>query len=106
MPPMPPYAPSRQPEDRDRSPRERVRRAREELHPDSPWRELLRTALEAIDEPSHARTRALWWLHHALSAPLPFEPRRDSQEQRILRGAAAAIEEELEAEEELPLRAA
>ena len=105
MPPTPPEAPSRVPDDRN-TPRERLRRAREELHPGSPWRELLTTALEAMDEPSRARTRALWWLHHALTAPLPIEPRRDSLEQRVLRGAATAIEDELEADEELSLRVA
>ena len=106
MPPMPPHAQSRMPHEPDRSPRERLRRAREELHPGSPWRELVTTAMEAIDEPSRARTRALWWLHHALTASLPEEPRRDSLEQRVLRGAAAAIEDELEADEELSLHAA
>ena len=105
MPPTPPEAPRRVPDDRN-TPRERLRRAREELHPGSPWRELLSTALEAIDEPSRARTRALWWLHHALTASLPEEAPRDSIEQRVLRRAAAAIEDELEADEELSLRAA
>jgi hypothetical protein len=93
------------PDDRN-TPRERLRLAREELHTDSPWRELLTTALEAMDEPGRARTRALWWLHHALTAPLPIESRRDSLEQRVLRGAAAAIEDELDADEELSLRVA
>jgi hypothetical protein len=93
------------PDDRN-TPRERLRRAREELHPASQWRELLTTALEAMDEPSRARTRALWWLHHALTASLPLEARRDSLEQRALRGAAMAIEDELEADEELSLRVA
>ena len=103
--PTPPGAPRRVSDDRN-TPRERLRSAREELHPSSTWRELLTTALEAMDEPSRARTRALWWLHHALTASLPDEPRRDSLEQRVLRGAAAAIEDELDADEELSLRVA
>jgi hypothetical protein len=105
VPPMPPGAPRRVPDHRN-TPRERLCRAREELQPNSEWRELLTTALEAMDEPSRARTRALWWLHHALTASLPIEPRRDSLEQRVLRGAAAAIEDELDADEELSLRVA
>jgi len=105
VPPTPPGAPRRVPDDRN-TPRERLRSAREELHQSSTWRELLTTALEAMDEPSRARTRALWWLHHALTASLPDEPRRDSLEQRVLRGAAAAIEDELDADEELSLRVA
>jgi hypothetical protein len=106
VPPIPPDAPRHMPDDQPASPRERLRRARENMHPGSDWREVLTTALEAMDEPTQARSRALWWLHHALSAQLPAEPRRDSIEQRVLRGAASAIEDELEAEEELSLRVA
>jgi hypothetical protein len=106
VPPTPSDEPRRVPEDRHRSPRERLRRAREDLHHGSYWREVLTTALEAIDEPGQARTRALWWLHHAITHPLPIEPHRDSLEQRVLRRAAAAIEEELESDEELSLHVA
>jgi hypothetical protein len=106
VPPIPPDAPGHVPDDQPASPRERLRRAREILHQGSDWREVLTTALEAMDESSQARSRALWWLHHALTAQLPTEPRRDSFQQRVLRGAAQAIEDELEAEEELSLRVA
>jgi hypothetical protein len=88
-------------DDPDTTPRARLRKAREDLHPDSPWREMLTTALEAIDEPGHARQRALCWLHHALTVRLPENPSRDGVEQRVLRRAADAIEDELDSDEAL-----
>jgi hypothetical protein len=106
VPAIPPDVPGDVPDDQRVSPRERLRRARENLHPGSDWHEVVTTALEAMDEPTQARSRALWWLHHALTAHLPAEPRRDSLEQRVLRGAAQAIEDELEADEEVSLRVA
>jgi hypothetical protein len=85
----------------DPTPRERLRAARADLHPSSPWRELLTTALQAVDEPGQARRRALCWLHHALTVGLPQNPSRDSLEQRVLRRAADAIEDELDSDDAL-----
>jgi hypothetical protein len=62
---------------------------------------MLTTALEAIDDPGQARHRALCWLHHALTVRLPENPSRDSLEQRVLRRAADAIEDELDADDVL-----
>ena len=101
MSPNPPKAPRRTHDDLDPTPRARLRKAREDLHPGSPWREMLTTALEAVDEPGHARHRALCWLHHALTVRLPENPSRDSLEQRVLRRAADAIEDELDSDEAL-----
>jgi hypothetical protein len=89
----------------DPTPRERLRTARADLHPSSPWRELLTTALQAVDETGQGRHRALCWLHHALTVRLPENPSRDSLEQRALRRAADAIEDELDSDDAL-LRAA
>jgi hypothetical protein len=77
------------------TPRERLTRARGDLLPASPWRGALGTALEALSEPSPESIRALSWLHDALVALLPANPRRDSLEQRALRRAATALEDEL-----------
>ena len=98
MSPNPPKLPRRAHEDHHPTPRARLRKAREDLHADSPWREMLTTALEAVDEPGQARHRALRWLHHALTVRLPENPTRDSLEQRVLRRAADAIEDELESD--------
>ena len=87
----------RVPDEHRPTPRARLREAREDLHAGSPWREVLTTALEAIDEQGAARHRALCWLHHAIDVCLPSDSRRDSNEQRVLRAAAQAIEDELDA---------
>ena len=80
-------------------PRERLRGAYRDLHPASTWRGAILTALRAVDDPeSRARIRALFWLHDALTMLLPLEPGADSLEQRVLRTASRAIEDELVAD--------
>jgi len=103
--PTPPHAPGRAPHE-GRDPRERLRRALADLHPASPWTGVLTTALEVLDEPGPQRARALSWLHHALRSRLPEEPRRDTLEQRVLRRAAHALEDELEGDDSGGRRAA
>ena len=105
MPPTPPEAPRWAPHEAP-GPREKMRRACEDLHSGSPWRGVLTTALQAMDETGPARSRALCWLHHAITARLPAEPRRDGIEHRVLRRASDAIEEELESDETSSRRAA
>ena len=105
MSPTPPEAPRRASHDHE-SRRERLRRALEDLYPGSPWRGVLTTALQAMDEPSQARSRALCWLHHAITVRLPADPRRDTLEHRVLRRAVTAIEEELDADDARAPRAA
>jgi hypothetical protein len=88
------------------TPRERLRRASEDLHPASQWSGAVLTAVDALDDPSPARIRALFWLHDALAARLPDDPRGDSLEQRVLRRAVDAIEDELVADHASGLRIA
>jgi hypothetical protein len=64
------------------------------------------TAIRAVDDTSPARIRALYWLHDALTALLPEDPSGDSVEQRVLRKAAGAIEDELVADHVSTLRIA
>ena len=95
MSPTPPQAPGWA-HSSDDSPCERVRRALDDLHPGSPWCGVLTTVLQALDEAGPARHRALCWLHHAITVRLPSDPRRDTLEQRILRRAGQALDEELD----------
>jgi hypothetical protein len=88
------------------TPRERLRRASEDLHPASRWRGAVATAIDAVDDPSPARIRALFWLHDALTARLPDDARTDSLEQRVLRRAAEAIEDEIVADHASAMRIA
>ena len=94
--------------ERDRGPsaRERLRRAVDDLHPASEWREAVLTALQAVDEPSPARIQAMYWSHDALSALLPRDPADDTLEQRVLRRAAGVLEDELVAHHASALRIA
>jgi hypothetical protein len=87
-------------------PRERLRGAYRDLHPASAWRGAMLTALRAVDDRGPSRTRALFWLHDALTMLLPLEPGADSLEQRVLRTAARAIEDELVADHASALRIA
>jgi hypothetical protein len=64
------------------------------------------TALGAVDDPSPARIRALFWLHDALTMLLPIEPGADSLEERVLRRASTAIEDEIVADHVSSLRIA
>jgi hypothetical protein len=93
---------------RDRGPsaRERLRRASEDLHPSSEWRGAVLAAIRAVDDAGPGRIRALYWLHDALSARLPGDPARDTLEQRVLRRAVEAIEEEVVADHASTLRIA
>jgi hypothetical protein len=88
------------------TPRERLRRAHDDLHPGSTWRGAVLTALQAVDDPSPVRIRALFWLHDALTMLLPIEPGADSLEERVLRRASAAIEDEIVADHVSSLRIA
>jgi hypothetical protein len=90
----------------DRSPRERLCRAHADLHPASTWRGALLTALRAVDDTSPARIRTLFWLHDVLTMLLPDESRADSLEQRVLRRASVAIEDEIVADHVSALRIA
>jgi hypothetical protein len=87
-------------------PGERLRRAGDDLHPTSTWRGVVLTAVRAVEDTSPARIRALYWLHDALTARLPEDPSADSVEQRVLRRAAGAIEDELVADHVSALRIA
>jgi hypothetical protein len=64
------------------------------------------TALRAVDDTGPARIRALFWLHDVLSMLLPAESRADSLEQRVLRRASVAIEDEIVAHHVSALRIA
>lgn len=88
------------------SPRERLCRAHEDLHPTSEWRGALLTAVRAVDDGSPRRIRALFWLHDALTTLLPADPADDSIEHRVLRRAATAIEDEIVADHISALRIA
>ena len=88
------------------SPRERLRRAHDDLHPASTWRGAVLAALRAVDDSSPARIRALFWLHDALTMLLPRDPGADGIEQRVLRRASAAIEDEIVADHVSALRIA
>jgi hypothetical protein len=101
--PPPLLPPGRDP---DTSPRERLCRAHADLHPASRWRGALLTALRAVDDTSPARIRALFWLHDTLTMLLPDESRADSLEQRVLRRASVAIEDEIVADHVSALRIA
>jgi hypothetical protein len=86
--------------------RERLVRAHDELPATSAWRGALATAVRAVDEPGADRVRTLFWLHDALGGLLPADARQDTLEQRSLRRAATAIEDELVAEHASALLAA
>ena len=88
------------------TPRERLRRAHDDLHPASTWRGAVLAALRAVDDHGPARIRALFWLHDALTMLLPPEPGADSIEERVLRRASAAIEDEIVADHVSALRIA
>ena len=88
------------------SPRERLRRAHDDLHPASTWRGAVLAALRAVDDSSPARIRALFWLHDTLTMLLPEESHADSLEQRVLRRASVAIEDEIVADHINALRIA
>jgi hypothetical protein len=103
--PTPPQTPDRA-HHSDDTPRDRVRRALEDLNPRSPWCGVIATTLQALDEAGPSRHHALSWLHHAIIVRLPSDARRDSLEQRVLRRAAQAIEEENDADDGGTQRAA
>jgi hypothetical protein len=88
------------------SARERLRRACDDLHPSSEWRGAVLTAVEAVEDASPGRIRALYWLHDALSTRLPPKPATDTLEQRVLRRAVEAIEDEVVADHASALRIA
>ncbi len=98
MSPTPPHASRRTPYEGN-GPRERLCRALRDLHPSSPWRDVLSTALQAMDGPARERDRALSWLHYAISFRLPADPQRDTMEHRVLRRALSAIDDELDADD-------
>jgi hypothetical protein len=101
--------PALSPVQRDRGPsaRECLRRALDDLHPSSEWRGAVQTAIEAVDDDaSPARIRALYWLHDAMSLRLPRKAAADTLEQRVLRRAVEAIEEEVVAGHASALRIA
>jgi hypothetical protein len=79
------------------SARERLRRALDDLHPSSQWRGAVQAALRAVDDTGPERSRALHWLRDALSMRLPRRSAADTLEQRVLRRAVEAIEEEIAA---------
>jgi hypothetical protein len=79
--------------------RRELRIARSTLSDGSPGRDVLTCALAAVEDP-HAEVGgaaylALSWLHEAICALLPADPRRDGLDERILRRAAATLDEEL-----------